>query len=139
LDISGLAPGLYLLGPPFRTAAPKPQICETIERKYQPMKKILMFLFLWGSMILLPGQSFQWAYHAGGSPNGPDDERSIAVCATNKTTLCTPLLFRHNEYSRLNNIPINLPSTGLTYNYSFLVLASYDCEGNLRWFALSEE
>jgi len=35
---------------------------------------------------------------------------------------------------RLNNIPINLPSTGLYYNLSFLVLASYDCEGNLRWY-----
>lgn len=99
------------------------------------MKKILMFLFLWGSVVLLPAQSFQWAYHAGGSPNGPDDEK-VYRCLCDEHNNSYVLLYYSDIMNtpRLNNIPINLPSTGLTYNYSFLVLASYDCEGNLRWY-----
>jgi len=94
-----------------------------------------MFLFLWGSMILLPGQSFQWAYHAGGSPNGPDDEK-VYSCLCDERNNSYVLLYYSDIMNtpRLNNIPINLPSTGLYYNLSFLVLASYDCEGNLRWY-----
>ena len=99
------------------------------------MKKILMFLFLWGSVVLLPAQSFQWAYHAGGSPNGPDNEK-VYRCLCDENNNSYVLLYYSDIMNtpRLNNIPINLPSTGLYYNLSFLVLASYDCEGNLRWY-----
>ena len=91
-----------------------------------------MFLFLWGSMILLPGQSFQWAYHAG-SVYGTDDEKVDRSFCDEHNNSYVLIYYSDIMNSQLNNLPINLPSSGLD-NSSFLVLVSYDCEGNLRWY-----
>ena len=91
-----------------------------------------MFLFLWGSMTLLPGQSFQWAYHAG-SIFGTDDEKVYRSFCDEHNNSYVLIYYSDIMNSQLNNLPINLPSSGLN-NFSFLVLVSYDCEGNLRWY-----
>lgn len=96
------------------------------------MKKILIFLFLWGSVVLLPAQSFQWSYHAG-SLYGTDDEKVYRSFCDEHNNSYVLIYYSDIMNSQLNNLPIHLPSSGLN-NFSFLVLVSYDCEGNLRWY-----
>ncbi len=97
--------------------------------------KVLFCLMLLSTTLTLPAQEWQWAYHAGNVIDGSGENKDkIMEIVTDEQGNCYVLYHYAAEVEpMLNNQPIEFPEH-YGNEEAFLLLASYDCHGEMRWY-----
>ncbi len=98
--------------------------------------KTLFCLIILITTLTLPAQEWQWAYHAGNRIDGDQAYRKdeIMEIVTDEQGNCYVLYHYGMEVEpMLDNQPIEFPEH-VGNEGGFLLLASYDCHGEMRWY-----
>ncbi len=97
---------------------------------FQYSLKTLFCLIILITTLTLPAQEWQWAYHAG---NDIGEDKIMEIVTDDQGNCYVLYHYAAESNPMLDNQPIEFPEH-YGNDKAFLLLASYDCHGEMRWY-----